>query len=453
MTKDSPGGGGGLVRRYGSTLYPVESRAEARGIARDLREPNPKWVAWQYHGRGKEPPRWVFPCGIVEAGPAKGAVWVPRSVGEYVERDTPRPLQKGIAPYDYQADAVAAIQTGHGGVVEAPCGAGKTGIGTFLASEVEGRVLVLVHTLDLQRQWVERLEAWLPGVSVGRIGGGKHQTDRDIVVASLSTLARWSWDDLQRFGVDFELLVCDECHHVPAESWVRVVAGLPARCRVGLTATPERKDGLHAWMHLALGPTRYRIEQSTLDAAGRTMAPDIRLVRTGHTVVEEDHAAHTMRGVLEDEDRQAVLVDAVLSLVHDGRRVLVLTARVDHAQATAKSVGGIALVGTVRAVLRAEALDAVRSGACRVLVATQLADEGLDLPELDAVVLAAPSSHRGATRQRIGRACRALKNKRTPVVVDLRDGGRWATRKASARDALYRSLGWAVRWWAPEVAP
>jgi len=452
MDKDSPGGGDGCARLYGATLYPVARRRLAREVARGLRSVNPKWLAWQYHGRGKEPAKWVFPCGVVESsGPERGAVWVPSSAGEWVAREAPRSLADGIAPYWYQSEAVEAVQRGHGGVVEAPCGAGKTGIGTFLAAGVEGRVLVLVHTLDLQRQWVARLESWLPGVSVGRIGGGRNQRDRDIVVASLSTLARWSWDDLRTFGVGFGLLVCDECHHVPAETWVRVVAALPARCRVGLTATPKRKDGLHDWMHLALGPTVYRINQRTLDESGRTMPPDIRLVATGHEVVEQDHAAHTLRDVLGDDDRQDVLCRAVGQLVEDGRRVLVLTARVDHAQATAQEVAGIALVGTVGATRRAEALAAVRSGACRVLVATQLADEGLDLPELDAVVLAAPSSHRPATRQRIGRACRALPGKRTPVVVDLRDGGRWATRKASARDALYRQMGWAVRWWV--VAP
>ena len=74
-------------------------------------------------------------------------------------------------------------------------------------------------------------------------------------------------------------------------------------------------------------------------------------------------------------------------------------------------------------------------------------DEGLDLPMVDAVVLAAPSSHKAATRQRVGRACRALEGKRTPVVVDVVDDGDWALRKWSARKSLYRSLGWPIRRW------
>jgi superfamily II DNA or RNA helicase len=89
----------------------------------------------------------------------------------------------------------------------------------------------------------------------------------------------------------------------------------------------------------------------------------------------------------------------------------------------------------------------MRAGDLSVIVATQLADEGLDLPELDTVVLAAPSSHKAATRQRVGRACRAMDGKRPPWVVDMVDDGRWALRKWSARNALYRSLGWTIRRW------
>jgi superfamily II DNA or RNA helicase len=334
-----------------------------------------------------------------------------------VERSTGRALADGISPFWYQSEAVEAfLESGHG-VVEAPCGAGKTGIGTFLAARLSGRVLVVCHTLELVRQWRDRLATWLPGVTVGQIGGGKKPKEEDIVVASLQTMARWKWGELEAFGRPFQLLICDECHHVPAETWIRVVAALPCRWRLGLTATPKRKDGLETWMHLALGETVYRIDQETLDSSGRTMAPRIHVLRTGR-------------------------------LVRDGRTVLVLTSLVDHAESFAASVGGEALVGRSTTRNREAVLEAVRAGELSVVVATQLADEGLDLPEVDAVVLVAPSSHKPATRQRIGRACRALEGKRTPIVVDVVDSGQWALRKWSARQSLYRSLGWPVGRWA-----
>ena len=434
----------------GAVFGPPDSEAVLRLRARH-RTHNPAHQAWQYHGKGKPPDQYVVPGGWIQDGSRKGMAWLPRGAVDWApdpveQRPEPRPLADGIAPFWYQSEAVdAVLRAGHG-VVEAPCGAGKTGIGTFLASKVDGRVLVLVHTLDLARQWKDRLSSWLPGVSVGQIGGGKKPTgDDDMVVASLSTLARWSWADLESFGAGFELLVADECHHVPAVTWIRVVSALPCRWRVGLTATPKRKDGLERWMALALGGTVYRIDQKTLDDSGRTMAPTIHVLETGHEVRVEEHPAATMRGVLEDRDRNRAVIRAVHRLVDDGRTVLVLTALVDHAESLAAQVGGAALVGKVTAKKRQTVLDSVRAGELRVVVATQLADEGLDLPEVDAVVLAAPSSHKPATRQRIGRACRALEGKRLPVVVDVVDSGQWAVRKWSARRSLYRSLGWTIR--------
>ena len=415
------------------------------------RTPNPKWAAWRYHQRGPEPVRAIYPSGPVDPQDPTGRQWLPRGAVTWDEesmtlREMPLGLANGIAPYWYQSEAVAAVLAAGRGVVEAPCGAGKTGIGTFLAARVDGRALVLVHTLDLVRQWRDRLETWIPGAVVGQVGGGKAPDgSENMVVASLATLARWSWDRLESFGAGFGLLICDECHHVPAETWIRVVSALPCPARMGLTATPERKDGLHTWMHLALGPTVYQIAQSTLDNAGRTMRPTIWQLDTGVEPVISDHPAHTMRSLLEDDARQSQLCRVVRRMVAGGRRVLVLTSLVDHAHATADALGGSALVGSVSAKQRSATLAAMRSGDLSVIVATQLADEGLDLPELDTVVLAAPSSHKAATRQRIGRACRAMDGKRPPLIVDMVDTGTWAGRKWAARRSLYRAMDWPIR--------
>lgn len=436
-----------LETTAGAIFGPRDSEAALRLRAR-LRTDNPKHMAWQYHQKGPPPAPWIYPSGWKDSD----TIWLPRGAMDWpadpVERSTGRALADGISPFWYQSEAVEAfLESGHG-VVEAPCGAGKTGIGTFLAARLSGRVLVVCHTLELVRQWRDRLATWLPGVTVGQLGGGKKPKEEDIVVASLQTMARWKWGELEAFGRPFDLLICDECHHVPAETWIRVVAALPCRWRLGLTATPKRKDGLETWMHLALGETVYRIDQETLDSSGRTMAPRIHVLRTGLEVEVGDHPAATMRGVLEDPDRHRMVVDAVGRLVRDGRTVLVLTSLVDHAESFAADVGGAALVGRSSTRNRETVLEAVRAGELSVVVATQLADEGLDLPEVDAVVLVAPSSHKPATRQRIGRACRALEGKRTPIVVDVVDSGQWALRKWSARQSLYRSLGWPVGRWA-----
>lgn len=432
------------MRLEGAWLYPPEHFDDGRRAIVAGRLPNPARASWERHGRGKAPPAWVYPGGVIEDGGAlHGWAWVagPWKAAARPE-GVPWALADGIGPRDYQRPAIDALEARGGGLVVAPCGAGKTGIGVLLAARLGVPTLVLVHTSDLARQWMARVREWVPGVTVGRVGGGKAQWDRQVVVATLQTLARRSWEDLRRDAAPFGLLLADEVHHVAATSWLRVMAALPIAMRVGLSATPERKDGLTPWIHLSVGPTVHTIEQGDLEDRGRTLRPDIVWLRTGHEVEEHEHAAHTMRGVLEDVSRRVAVVDCVDRLMRRGRRVLVLTSLVDHAQWLAEAVGGVALVGSVTAKRRAEALERFRSGELRVLVATQLADEGLDLPECDTVVLEAPSSHRAAVQQRIGRACRPMPGKPTPLVVDVVDRGRWAQRKQRAREALYRSLGW-----------
>jgi superfamily II DNA or RNA helicase len=83
------------------------------------------------------------------------------------------------------------------------------------------------------------------------------------------------------------------------------------------------------------------------------------------------------------------------------------------------------------------------SGAIRVLAATSLADEGLDVAALDAVVLAAPSSNPGRVQQRIGRALRPSPGK-TARILDFVDGDVWARSAAKKRRKLYHELGWVV---------
>ena len=236
---------------------------------------------------------------------------------------------------------------------------------------------------------------------------GRKKPKGTTVAASLATLARWKWDALEAFGAPFDLLICDECHHVPAQTWIRVVCALPCRWRMGLTATPERKDGLHTWMHLALGRTVYRIDQSTLDSAGRTMAPEILELRTFHQVEVDDVPARTMRGILEDPERNGFIRGAVERLASQGRTILVLTGLVDHAKFLAGALEGEAR-GEVTAKRREAVLARVRSGSSGGR--HPLATKG-DLP----------GGRRGSGRSNLpqsshpatgGRACRRSEGKR-----------------------------------------
>jgi superfamily II DNA or RNA helicase len=129
----------------------------------------------------------------------------------------------------------------------------------------------------------------------------------------------------------------------------------------------------------------------------------------------------------EDAERNALALTIIKKALDEGRQVLALTERVEHARQLAAMMesrcpGIVSLaVGAMGKRAREESIERMRSGAARVLFATKLADEGLDIPGLDALVLLTPSRDGARTTQRAGRTLRAVPGKPQPVIYDLAD--------------------------------
>ena len=170
---------------------------------------------------------------------------------------------------DYQHTALQSWLAEDGdGIIEAPCGAGKTLIGCAALCAVQTPALIPVHTRDLARQWQCRPSEACEGIEVGEICAGKDERDADVCIATLQSLARWEWSDLVQYGRTRGLVIVDEAHHIPAETFSRVLLGMAGRYRLGLTATPERSDGLTPLLHWTLGRTVHQIDRSVLQASG-----------------------------------------------------------------------------------------------------------------------------------------------------------------------------------------
>ena len=129
------------------------------------------------------------------------------------------------------------------GVFVAPPGVGKTVVGIYLAAARGRSTLVLVHRKPLLDQWVAQLSLFLglPPKGIGQIGGGKRTPTGRLDVAMLQSLVRdGTIDDVV---AAYGHVIVDECHHVPAASFERVMGEVKARYVTGLTATPYRRDG------------------------------------------------------------------------------------------------------------------------------------------------------------------------------------------------------------------
>ncbi len=167
---------------------------------------------------------------------------------------------------DAQLEAVNEILKHDLGVLSAPPGFGKTVIGAHLIANRGCSTLVLVHRKELLDQWIARLSLFL-GIDpkeIGRIGAGKNKSNGMLDVAMIQSLVRK--DEVNDIVAGYGQVIVDECHHLPAVSFERVLNEGRARYVVGLTATPYRRDGHQPIIHMQCGPVRYSVHPKSQEA-------------------------------------------------------------------------------------------------------------------------------------------------------------------------------------------
>ena len=154
---------------------------------------------------------------------------------------------------DEQKIAAEAMLAHDIGILSAPTGFGKTAIAAWLIAARQVATLVVVNRRELQEQWIERLESFLD-IKVGRISGG-HNRPIGVDVALIQSLVRRGAE-----VAHYAYLIVDECHHLPAHSFERVVHQAKAKYVSGLSATVTRKDGRHPIIQMQCGPVRYHVK-------------------------------------------------------------------------------------------------------------------------------------------------------------------------------------------------
>lgn len=343
----------------------------------------------------------------------------------------PVDLVPSVELRDYQRTALDRMVTARQGHVVMPCGAGKTVTGLAAICAIGQPALVIVHTKDLLDQWCEQIRE-LVGIEPGVYGGGKKHLG-EITVATVQTLVRMDAEALDELASYFGCVVVDEAHHTPASTFQQVLNEIPARYRFGLTATPTREDGLTPLLRMTLGAELFAIDYTELVERGHLEQPAIKIIETGfqYDYFSQEDYQGCMAALCEDPDRNELIADIAAGDALNGHSVLVLSDRVEHCHAIAKSIAAgfltdleappVVLTGDVQSKDRAIILEAFKSGQIKILIATTLADEGLDVPRLSRVILAYPGKSVARTTQRLGRLMRLFPGKSAPVLYDLVD--------------------------------
>jgi hypothetical protein len=228
-----------------------------------------------------------------------------------------------------QTNAAKALLAHDIGVFVGPPGIGKTVLGTYLVAQRKTSTLVLVHRRPLLDQWVVQLAMFLEldDREIGILATGKRKLTGRLDVAMLQSLVRGGTvaDEIAAYGQ----VIVDECHHVPAFSFERVLSEARARYVVGLTATPQRRDGHHPIVETQLGPIRCSAEAVTQGAA-KPFACRLVVRATGFRLSPRQAEAPIQtiyRELASDAKRNELILNDVIRAVAEGRSPILLTER------------------------------------------------------------------------------------------------------------------------------
>lgn len=368
-----------------------------------------------------------------------------------VELDLTRAMSPGSGPSvqlrapelrHYQRAALTAWEvTGQRGVAVMPTGSGKTRVALGAIAKRKSSALVLVPTRALLDQWASAIAGFHDG-PVGLLGDGRSRVEL-LTVCTFESANR----QMERLGFSFALLVVDEVHHLGQSLRPEALEMCAAPARLGLTATPPAGRRLQRLEQL-VGPVVSC--QTVAELSGRHLAPHERvpilvpLTRDERrryeegftTYLEACRAARLLgdsagaarlvassggkRGMvgLQQARRALATAQSKLELAasllarHRDQKVLLFTADTDSAYATSRRLLIPAITCDIRRRERDVILDRLRRGRCRAVVAAQVLNEGLDLPDCSVgIVLAASRGGERESAQRLGRLLRPTPGK------------------------------------------
>ena len=356
-------------------------------------------------------------------------------------------LQSKIVLRDYQKQALDAwTLNDKRGVLVLPTGSGKTVIGIKAISLLNIPTIVIVPTLDLLDQWRTKLKEEFI-IDVGTLGGGKHEL-KALTVSTYDS----AYIHAEKLGNKFSLIIFDEVHHLPAESFKQIAEMFASPFRMGLTATYEREDGLHTELNRLIGGKVF--EKKVKDLAGEHLSPfKIQKIAVKLTAEEQKEYDHN-QGIFTDylrrnnitirtpmdfqkivirsgrdpNARKALLArnkarDVALNSVskiekfseilkkHKESRLFIFTEhnKLVHRISKEFLIPAITYRTAVRE--RKEILDRFRSGIYRAVVTSKVLDEGIDVPEADVGIILSGTGSGRAFVQRLGRILRKKEGK------------------------------------------
>jgi superfamily II DNA or RNA helicase len=355
-----------------------------------------------------------------------------------------------------QQEAIKHILPHAAGIFSASTAFGKTIAALWIMARRKINTLILVHRKQLLDQWVERINQFL-GIPKGEIGcfsGSKKKRTGIIDIAVMQGIVKK--DSVAEWIKEYGQIIVDECHHISASSFERIIRKCPAYYRLGLSATVVRKDGQHPIVLMNLGDVRFsHKQQADTVSFSQKVLPRTTGFFIPETSIDTPAAIQDIfHRLCADENRNSLIIKDIVAAYAEGRECLVLSERLEHLDILHGALkekaphlfmlkGGM---GKKQLKSSMESIQAVPADENRIILATgKYLGEGFDLPCLDTLFLVFPFSWKGTLIQYTGRLNRTWYGKKEIQVYDyVDDKVPVLFRMYSRRLKGYKSLGFII---------
>jgi len=349
---------------------------------------------------------------------------------------------------DYQTKIVNTFMKNApngGGLLEIPCGRGKTVMALKILANLGVKTLVIVHKGFLLNQWVERIEQFLPGAKVGKIQGQVMDIEgKDIVIGMLQSLSMKDYPDsiFESFG----LTIVDEVHHIAAEVFVRSLFKIVTKYMLGLSATMQRKDGLSKVFKMFLGEVIYKekpnMEHNVLVRAIEFQSSDEEFNEIVYDFRGNPQYSTMISKLCNFHDRSNFILKVLKTTFQQdpSQQIIILAHNKNLLTYLFKAIeeDGYATVGYYVGGMKEKALK--ESESKNIIIATySMAAEALDIKTLTTLLMATPKTD---VVQSVGRILRTKHAQ--PVVIDIIDKHDLFQRQWNKRKIYYHKQNYDI---------
>lgn len=372
-----------------------------------------------------------------------------------------------IEARDYQEKAKEKAVKAKRCILQVATGGGKTVIATLIMADINAPTLFMVHTKDLLYQAKSSFEEIL-GIKIGQIGDGVVDI-QPITVATIQTISRslgnvTTYEEdttkekeikldkktaskIQKCLDDTKLVIWDEVHRIACDMAFNVNNAIKnAPYRIGLSASPWRDDNADIMIEASMGHVAYKISATDLIRMGYLVQPVIKMITvpTKHVLDNRTYDQVYKQDIVENEDRNNMIVDQVEKFMELGIPTLILVKQLKHGKILQKLIkerfGDVQfLSGRDYTNVRVGTINDMREGKIDLLIASTIADEGLDIKRLSAVILAGSGKSSTRALQRVGRVLRPFEGKKMAYVVDFNDQSKYLKDHSERRKRIYQT--------------